>query len=611
MASRLARWGIVASLFVTACAGGGEGEIIEVDSGIDSGLDAGFDAGPVDQGVDLGRPDAGPPEDSTGVACVTADDCFGPDLCTNAQACRNNRCVVVGGPATCDDGYACTNDSCDPVRGRCVHTPDDMRCPGDQFCAVGSGCVRELPCEVGDLTCARLNGDPCTGTWSCEPARLRCVRSAPYNCDDSDTCTTDVCMVMGTAPTCLHNGPDYQSDAMNCGACGNACAAGPNQTATCAMGACAYACAMGYVDLDRNPMNGCECNAAAVDEPDLMFTDTNCDGIDGDPTRAVFVSPRGDDMNDGSMMSPKRTLAAAIALAAMSTPPRSVYAALGSYSESVTVVSGVSIYGGYDDTRMWSRGNSNTTVISGGATAVLANGISTDTELQLLTIQARDGAMPGDSSYGVRVVGSTARVLLRGCSISAGNGASGGDGPDGSDGANGGNGTNASGATPGGGGGSSCGATGGGGGAGVSGTNDGNRGGNGNPFGPGLPGGAGGSAGTQGGGCCSSSGDTGRPAPNDARPGLAGGGGNNGRAGTALGSVGGDGVYAPAAGTAGTDGGNGGGGGGGGSGGGDRNGCPFSCSSGTSGGGGGGGGGGCGGLGGAGGRSGGGSFAVM
>ncbi|MEZ4407607.1 MAG: hypothetical protein R3A52_14180 [Polyangiales bacterium] len=375
---------------VAACSGDPPAVIVDDDvAPIDAGdLDAGpMDAGPVDTGpADTGRADASDAPDvsaDAGPPCNTNDDCVSPDLCTNAQACRMGRCVVVGGPAACDDGYACTDDRCDAAAGRCVHTANDMRCPGDQFCALGAGCVRELPCEVGDATCARLNSDPCAGTWSCEPARLRCVRSAPFNCDDGDACTVDACMVMGTAPMCAHRGPDYMTDLMNCGACGRACAAGANQSATCAAGSCTLSCLAGYVDVDGDPMNGCECNAAASDAPDLTFTDSNCDGVDGDAARAVFVSPRGDDTGDGTRAMPLRSLANAIALAATATPPRPVYAALGTYEGSIALVSGVSIYGGYDDRAGWSRARANATVINGDTTAVLAERLTAPVELQL------------------------------------------------------------------------------------------------------------------------------------------------------------------------------------------------------------------------------------
>ncbi len=316
MRARLA-W--VLGVLALGCASGGDNNIVvDPDSGVvptDLGSKKDVVDVPVVDAPDVvDAADGGPP-------CRTTDDCVAPDLCTNAQVCRFGRCVVTGGAATCDDQVACTDDRCDATAGRCVHAPNDMRCPSGRFCvpndvsAASGGCVAELPCELGDSTCARLQGDPCSGTWSCDPARLRCVRSSPFNCDDMDTCTMDLCMTMGTAPMCSHMGPNYQTDAMNCGACGRACMAGANQVAACVMGMCQNTCAMGWRDLDGMPGNGCECNTTMSDAPDLMFRDTNCDGIDGDAPSAVFVSPRGNDANPGTREMPKRTIAGAITAA--------------------------------------------------------------------------------------------------------------------------------------------------------------------------------------------------------------------------------------------------------------------------------------------------------
>ncbi len=578
---------------------------------VPAAAEAAVDAGRLDVPVDPADVVAA----DGGRVCRTVDDCTGADLCSNAQACRFGRCVVVGGPASCDDAVSCTDDSCDAAAGRCVHVANDMRCPADNFCAQESGCVRELPCEIGDTTCARLNGNPCTGTWSCEAARLRCVRSAAYNCDDMDTCTTDTCTVSGTAPMCAHRGPDYQTDVANCGACGTRCTAGPNQSAACTAGGCVFTCAAGYTDADRMPANGCECNSSAGDAPDLMFQDTNCDGIDGDASVAVFVSPRGDDANPGTRAMPKRTLPAAIMAAGAGTPTRPVYAAAGLYAGSVQLRSGVNVYGGYDDTAGWSRARSNATVIQGDTTAVLAQDLTVATELQLVTVQSAAATVPGASSYGVKALNSL--LTLRGCTITSGNGAGGTSGADGADGADGSGGSNGGTPTGGAGGASSCGAPGGRGGDSRSGVGNG---------GPGLlgttaPGGAaagtGGANATRSGTCescigqCSGRAAASPPTAGAATAGASGRTGSNGGSAPVTGSVGGTGSYTPAQGVSGSAGAAGGGGGGGGAGTGGESGLPWDCDDGTGGGGGGGGGGGCGGAGGQGGAGGGGSFALM
>ncbi len=540
-----ARWLLALGVVVGACASSGD-NVVDLDAGkkpdvqvVDAGVkDTGT---PVDVGVDV------PP----GRVCRINDDCTAPDLCSNSQVCRFNRCETVGGTPSCDDGVACTDDSCDASGGRCVHAPNDMRCPSDQFCAGESGCVRELPCEIGDSTCARLNGDPCTGTWSCDAARLRCVRSAPFNCADTDTCTTDVCMVVGTAPMCMHNGPNYMTDAANCGMCGRACTAGPNQTAGCAAGMCANTCNEGFVDSDGMAANGCECNRMAADEPDLMFRDTNCDGIDGTVANAIFVSPRGNDANPGTREMPKRTIAAAVTMARMATPVKAVYAALGTYHETVALAPGVSLYGGYNDEDNWSRAMANSSEIeSPTAVGLTATNVLVATEVQLFTIRSQPGTTAGESSYGVRVLGSTGPVLFRGCSVSSADGA---DGNDGSEGASGGSAGGSS---------SPCGANGGGGGGGAGGNNGGATGGAGTQISGGAPAGGGGGGG--GGSSCTDSCRQNNGAAGST--GISGGNGVNGEPGAALGVVSMAGIYSPRASAGGTGAASGGGGGGGGGG---------------------------------------------
>ena len=50
----------------------------------------------------------------------------------------------------------------------------------------------------------------------------------------------------------------------------------------------------------------------AVDKPDLNFEDTNCDGIDGDLTKAVFVWINGNDSGSGTKENPLQTFTAAV-----------------------------------------------------------------------------------------------------------------------------------------------------------------------------------------------------------------------------------------------------------------------------------------------------------
>jgi Protein of unknown function (DUF1565) len=171
----------------------------------------------------------------------------------------------------------------------------------------------------------------------------------------------------------------------------------------------------------------------AADPPDLAFVDSDCDGIDGQEAKAVFVSPFGSDTNPGTKAKPKRTITAAV-LAARGTG-RYVLAAAGSYAGAV-LATGVSVFGGYD-AKTWHRSNDTPSIITGTPQAILADG-ATGVTLQLLTLIGGPGN--GDSSaYGLRAIDG-ASLTLQTVNITAAPGAAGLAGTDGSTGANGGDG---------------------------------------------------------------------------------------------------------------------------------------------------------------------------
>lgn len=169
------------------------------------------------------------------------------------------------------------------------------------------------------------------------------------------------------------------------------------------------------------------------DVPDDGFLDANGDGIDGDASAAIFVAASGDDGNPGTRTEPKRTLAAAIA-AAQAAPGKShVYVSSGTYAESVELIQGISLYGGYDAAGDWERSLSHVAMIDGDTIAVKGVGISAMTVLDLFMIQSADNAVAGGNSTGVHLDNSI-MVTLRNLTITAGNGATGAAGGDGAEG---------------------------------------------------------------------------------------------------------------------------------------------------------------------------------
>jgi len=100
----------------------------------------------------------------------------------------------------------------------------------------------------------------------------------------------------------------------------------------------------------------------APDDPDGTFLDSNCDGIDGDIAKAVFVAPSGvDDGSCGSQAAPCQSPAFAITrLDALHTQ---IYLQIGAYPGPLTIGASASFYGGFDPS--WHRGP----VVSGGPNA--------------------------------------------------------------------------------------------------------------------------------------------------------------------------------------------------------------------------------------------------
>ncbi len=265
----------------------------------------------------------------------------------------------------------------------------------------------------------------------------------------------------------------------------------------------------GTVDAQDCAPRDATIHPGAADLPDLAFVDSDCDGIDGQETKAVFASPLGKDTDPGTKAKPKRQIAAAVTAAA--TTGRYVLAAAGDYT-GVTAVSRVGIFGGYDATS-WKRSNASVTRITGspqGLFADNANGVT----IQLVSVFGVAG-VSDRSVFGIRAING-ASLTLQSVTVIASNALPGTAGVKGKAGAAGANGEPGHGGTGRGGGGcvsflnsdgkrsqgglggiSPVGRTGGNGGdGGAEGSNSGKTGGEGH-FG--VPGGAGGGGGTTGG----------------------------------------------------------------------------------------------------------------
>ncbi len=569
-----------------------------------------------------------------------ADESWLGDACdgTDSDFCAEGNFYCSSGSKLCSDTSGnnveiCNgiDDDCDPSSadgadeswlGNSCDGPDSDLCTegisvcsgGNQTCTDTTGNNLELCNGVND-DCNGATPDGSDESWyntACDgPDSDLCMegvnlcQSSHQVCTDSTGSTTETCN--GSDDDC--DGYTDEDDAGN--PLTADCYTGPSGTEDVGI------CHGGMKTCSGGSYGSCvgQQTPQSTDAPDSSGIDSNCDGVDGVKATSIFVATPangGSDSNSGAFGDPVATIAHAITLANSCSPKCDVLISSGTYTASVTLVAGVDLFGGYDPST-WARNLSIQTVIVGSTTrAVIANGLSSDTKLQGLTIRGKNYSSSGTATYALWVNNTLSeRLLVDNCLIQAGNGGRGVDGSSGSTGATGSNGGNGSGGSGGsrgtvncspygsanggtGGGSWDCGS--GGGGTGSAGTDT-------------ASGGGGGSAGSN---KCSGCDDTGGN----------GGGGGAGYAGAtgSRGSTSSDsdgyfssGYWYGATSSSGYRGKNGTGGGGGGGGGTDID--PWYCVfwSGTQigGGGGGGGAGGCGGLPGTGGGQGGGSFGIV
>jgi hypothetical protein len=127
----------------------------------------------------------------------------------------------------------------------------------------------------------------------------------------------------------------------------------------------------------------------------------------GSPTDGVFVSANsGDDTHNGTMTSPLKTLSAAMSLA--KKLGKVVIACNETYTENLTVVDGVSLYGSYDCSNLsaWTASTKNAVLNAPQSPAVRADKIVAGATMGNIDIVAPSATLPEMSSVGVLVTAS-------------------------------------------------------------------------------------------------------------------------------------------------------------------------------------------------------------
>ncbi|MGE3765063.1 MAG: hypothetical protein AB7L94_22580 [Kofleriaceae bacterium] len=351
--------------------------------------------------------------------------------CTDNDDCESLLCILVGtsGQCTrtcsndCPQGYGCVGVDGIAIDGEitfvCVPQSSQLctTCTMDSECTL-IGMDKCVTYPDGDRACARdCSVVGCPTGFDCENVVIdnvnykQCMASSgACDCTAANTGATQQCNITTPWNVCL----------------GTQTCAGATGWETCAP-------------------------PSATDDPDATYTDQNCDGIDGDMTKGIFVSGAGSNSSTCGLtyQTPCATISHGI-IRGVQTGRPNVFVQTGTYNEVVVLVNGVNVWGGYSAT--WQRGPySNTahrvTIVgaqdngtggSGEFMAVRAHGLIVPVTMADLIIQGPNATgvggasgRDGRSSYGIHVDG--AQVTLERVKIVGGNGAPGGAGSSGQD----------------------------------------------------------------------------------------------------------------------------------------------------------------------------------
>ena len=211
-----------------------------------------------------------------GTACCNLDAGIRLDASgLSASGCGAGLSCVSGTCRACPSGQQLCN-------GVCVSVTDRNHCGAcGNVCGAGFDCLTasgdagapscERVCQMGQNRCGSGATGFCTNLNSdaqnCGTCGNSCAARMLPNVTTA-ACSMGACVVgtcaanfancdMNQANGCETN---TQSDVMHCGACGRACAAPPNAVSVCRGGSCDFTCMAGFSDCDRNPTNGCETN---------------------------------------------------------------------------------------------------------------------------------------------------------------------------------------------------------------------------------------------------------------------------------------------------------------------------------------------------------------
>jgi hypothetical protein len=169
-------------------------------------------------------------------------------------------------------------------------------------------------------------------------------------------------------------------------------------------------------------------------------------------TSAVFVSTSGSDNAGCGAMTPCKTISAGI-VAAHASSQSNIYVDAGTYTETITLVGGIAIHGGWSfANNTWTRICDNTyltsTIVRGPAPSssatlsatVVARDLGGAASIDAMVVMSHAAAAAsGESLFGVEAIGATTSLAITDVTVQVGAAGAGSDGAAGANGMAGGN----------------------------------------------------------------------------------------------------------------------------------------------------------------------------
>jgi hypothetical protein len=256
-----------------------------LDDNCDGRIDEGFDLqnDPANCGA-CGKVCTSP--NSLAVSCVAG-------ACASVTACQPGYKDLDGKISNgCE--YKCpvyppVGETCNGIDDNCDGLIDNSPAGSGQACT--ADCPAPAPCiAAGNCTLQiSSNTSGCYGACAFD-GRTACGASGSNSCSHPGK-TAETCN--GLDDDCdglIDNGFNLLTDVNNCGSCGYKCALPGTTNASCVNGQCrSTQCTPGFVDLDKDPTNGCEyaCPVFPVKAEVCNGVDDDCNGVkDDSPTDA-------------------------------------------------------------------------------------------------------------------------------------------------------------------------------------------------------------------------------------------------------------------------------------------------------------------------------------